>query len=89
MSINEVLEAVKSGKISPEEAAKLLPSTSAPRALSCKVSEKGAVSVYGLNARFPITLYGDQWLRLLDFADSLRAFITANKSKLSAKATKE
>ena len=43
-----------------------------------KVSEKGAVSVYGMG-RFPVTLYKEQRLKLLDMADDIRAFIAANK----------
>jgi hypothetical protein len=49
-----------------------------------KVSEKGAVSIYGMG-RFPVTLYKEQWLRLLGMADEIRAFITANESQLKAK----
>jgi hypothetical protein len=49
-----------------------------------KVSEKGAVSVYGMG-RFPVTLYKEQWIRLLDMADEIRAFIAANESQLKAK----
>ena len=52
--------------------------------LRFKVSEKGAVSVYGLG-RFPVTLYFEQWHKLLSQADDLRAFIEANKSKLKLK----
>ena len=42
--------------------------------LSCKQSEKGGVSVYGLQ-RMPVTLYAEQWERLLAFADEIKAFI--------------
>jgi len=49
-----------------------------------KVSEKGAVSVYGLG-RFPVTLYKEQWLKLLDMSDDIRAFIAANEAQLKAK----
>ena len=56
----------------------------ASRGVSLKVSEKGGVSVYGLG-RFPITLYKEQWLKLLDLAADIRAFITANESKLKTK----
>ena len=45
------------------------------------MSEKGGVSVYGLG-RFPVTLYYEQWIRLLDSADGLRAFLEENKGKL-------
>ena len=54
------------------------------RSASLKVSEKGGVSVYGLG-RFPITLYQEQWLKLLDMVDEIRAFIAAHKSELKAK----
>jgi hypothetical protein len=49
-----------------------------------KVSEKGGVSVYGLG-RFPVTLYQEQWLKLLDMADDIRAFIRDNADKLKKK----
>ena len=49
-----------------------------------KVSEKGGVSVYGLG-RFPVTLYQEQWIKLLALADPIRAFIEENRSKLKAK----
>ena len=49
-----------------------------------KVSGKGAVSVYGIR-RFPVTLYKEQWLKLLDRSSDIRAFIAANKTQLKAK----
>jgi len=54
------------------------------RGISLKVSEKGGVSVYGLG-RFPVTLYKEQWARLLDMADDIRSFIRENESKLKVK----
>jgi hypothetical protein len=54
------------------------------RGVSLKVSEKGGVSVYGLG-RFPVTLYKEQWARLLDMADDIRTFIRENDGKLKAK----
>jgi hypothetical protein len=54
------------------------------RAVSLKVSEKGGVSVYGMG-RFPITLYKEQWTKLLDMADEIRAFIRENELKLKAR----
>ncbi len=51
---------------------------------SMKVSEKGGVSVYGLG-RFPVTLYQEQWLKLLDMADDIRSFIKENEGKLKKK----
>ena len=49
-----------------------------------KVSEKGGVSVYGMG-RFPVTLYKEQWTKLLDMADEIRAFIRDHESELKAK----
>jgi hypothetical protein len=49
-----------------------------------KVSEKGAVSVYGMG-RFPVTLYKEQWLKLLNMSDEIRAFIAENEARLKAK----
>ena len=56
------------------------------RGVSLKVSEKGGVSVYGLG-RFPVTLYKEQWLKLLDMADEVRAFIRENEASLKVKAS--
>jgi hypothetical protein len=52
--------------------------------VSMKVSEKGAVSVYGLG-RFPVTLYQEQWAKLLGLADEIKVFIEENKAKLKVK----
>jgi hypothetical protein len=49
-----------------------------------KVSEKGAVSLYGMG-RFPVTLYKEQWLKLLAASDDIRAFIAANEGRLKTK----
>jgi len=54
------------------------------RGVSMKVSEKGGVSVYGLG-RFPVTLYKEQWSKLLDMAEDIRAFIRENESALKSK----
>ena len=56
----------------------------ASRDMSLRVSEKGGVSVYGLG-RFPVTLYKEQWTKLLDMADDIRAFIRAHESSLKTK----
>ena len=56
----------------------------ASRGISLKVSEKGGVSVYGLG-RFPVTLYKEQWLKLLEISDTIRAFIAENESRLKTK----
>jgi hypothetical protein len=56
--------------------------------LSFRVSEKGAVSVYGLG-RFPVTLYREQWAKLFGEAEGLKAFIDSNTTKLKVKPPKE
>lgn len=55
-----------------------------PGELRLKVSEKGGLSIYGLG-RFPVTLYKEQWTRLLDYADEIRQFLKANDQQLKAK----
>lgn len=75
-SEREELELLRKQKAARETAEK--------RGISFKVSEKGAVSVYGLG-RFPVTLYQEQWEKLLKEADSIRTFISDNKDKLKAK----
>ena len=54
------------------------------KGLSLKVSQKGGVSVYGLG-RFPVTLYKEQWEKLLDLSDDIRTFIQENESQLKTK----
>ncbi len=55
--------------------------------LTFKVSDKGALSVYGMG-RFPTTLYKEQWFRLLDVADDIRAFIFEHDGELKSKENK-
>lgn len=57
---------------------------SASSGIRLKVSEKGAVSVYGMG-RFPVTLYKEQGIKLLDMSAEIRAFIAANEAQLKAK----
>jgi len=54
------------------------------RGISLKVSQKGAVSLYGMG-RFPVTLYKEQWLKILEMAETIRAFIKDNDAQLKAK----
>ena len=56
----------------------------ASKGISLKVSEKGGLSVYGLG-RFPVTLYKEQWKKLLDMSDEIRNFIAANDADLKTK----
>lgn len=81
-----VLDAVATAGLSPAVARLLLPTPKAPKAngLTLKVSEKKAVSVYGLG-RFPLTLYAGQWERLLDHAEHIRQFIAEYRGELSFK----
>ena len=55
-----------------------------PPPLTLKVSQKGACSLYGIG-RFPVTLYGSQWERVLDHGDKIREFLNANASQLATK----
>jgi predicted ATP-grasp superfamily ATP-dependent carboligase len=86
VSVEEILRAVASGKITPENAAAMIPSRNhhSVGTLSCKVSPKGALSVYGLQ-RMPVSLYAEQWERLLEFASQIKAFIQ-NHRELARKA---
>lgn len=70
--------------LSKDQLIALLQAQSAPRALTMKVSDKGALSIYGLG-RFPVTLYRGQWERLLDHAPAIRAFIATNAALLAVK----
>ena len=71
--------------MSKDQLIALLTAASAPKALTMKVSEKGALSIYGLG-RFPVTLYRGQIERLLAHAPTIRAFIETNADLLSVKA---
>jgi hypothetical protein len=86
MKKDEILAKVAAGELPVEEASKLLAEAEQPKRgqLYCKVSEKGAVSVYGLQ-RMPVTLYVEQWQRLLDFGDEIREFLKENDSRLKRK----
>ena len=88
MKKEEILAKLAAGEIKVDEATKLLEENEPKRGnLYCKVSEKGAVSVYGLQ-RMPVTLYVEQWTRLLDFSDDLRGFLKDNDAKLKRKESK-
>src|SRR5215210_535273 len=56
----------------------------AAKGVSLKVSEKGGLSVYGLG-RFPVTLYKEQWAKLLDMSDEIRSFIATHDKELKTK----
>jgi hypothetical protein len=61
-----------------------VPKKTPPSDVRMKVREKGAVSVYGMG-RFPVTLYKEQWLKLLDMSDEIRTFISTNEAQLKTK----
>lgn len=88
MSTKEILAAVANGQVSPDEAAKLIAASNgkSPAKITMKVSEKGALSVYGLG-RFPTTLYVEQWERLLapEQVKAMQDFIKANAASLTRK----
>lgn len=72
--MNDVITQTENGKLKNKDKG----------SLSIKVSEKGAVSLYGLG-RFPVTLYKEQWLRILAIAEVIEAFIRENDSRLKVK----
>jgi hypothetical protein len=86
MKKEEILSKLAAGELAVDEASKMLAELETPKrgSLYCKVSEKGAVSVYGLQ-RMPVTLYLEQWERLLDFADEVRTFIKDHEGQLKRK----
>jgi hypothetical protein len=86
MKKEEILAKLAAGELKVDEAAKMLSEIEQPKrgSLYCKVSEKGGLSVYGLQ-RMPVTLYMEQWDRLLGFADDIRAFIKENEDRLKRK----
>jgi len=86
MKKEEILQKLAAGELKVEDASKMLASVDTPRRgqLYCKVSPKGAISVYGLQ-RMPVTLYVEQWERLLDFTDSIREFMTEHSSEFKRK----
>ncbi len=86
MKKEEILAKLAAGELSVDDASKFLAELEPPKrgTLYCKVSEKGAVSVYGLQ-RMPVTLYVEQWERLLGFAEEIRTFLKENDSRLKRK----
>jgi hypothetical protein len=86
MKREEILAKLSAGEIDAQEASKLLDAAEQEKrgTLYCKVSQKGAVSVYGLQ-RMPVTLYMEQWVRLLDFGDEIRKFIQEHEGELKRK----
>ena len=86
MKKEEILEKLASGELEVDDASKLLADIEQRQrgSLYCKVSQKGAISVYGLQ-RMPVTLYVEQWERLLDFAGDIRQFAEENDAGLKRK----
>ena len=86
MEREEILSKLASGELDVAEANKLLEEAEQKKrgSLYCKVSQKGAISVYGLQ-RMPVTLYVEQWSRLLDFGDEIRKFAKDHDSELKRK----
>jgi len=88
MKRDEILAKLAAGEMSTDEASKLLDEAQKEQrgSLYCKVSQKGAISVYGLQ-RMPVTLYVEQWERLLDFGDEIREFAQEHGGELKRKGT--
>ena len=84
MSQSEQNALVQQNKALAERIAQLEAAKPTPGSLACKIGEKGGLSVYGLQ-RFPITLYAEQWERLIENIPQIKAFMLANSSKLTRK----
>lgn len=86
MDKDEVLQKLAAGEIDITQAKTFLDGLEQERrgSLYCKVSPKGALSVYGLQ-RMPVTLYAEQWNRLLDFGDNIRQFMAEHDESLKRK----
>lgn len=78
----DVAELLRGNKITAAQFAAWVASAKTRKPLSVKMSDKGCVSVYGLNAQFPTSLYPDQWERLFAFTDSIRQFIDSHRAEL-------
>lgn len=86
MERKEILARLAAGELTPDEADALLAKGEKRGPIYCKVSDKGAISVYGLG-RFPTTLYVEQWERLLAFGDEILQFAKAHDAELKKKPT--
>ena len=86
MNRKEILAQLKTGEIDEDQADKLLEDLERQKrgTLYCKVSQKGGLSLYGLQ-RMPVTLYVEQWERLLDFSEEIRKFIGEHNDELKRK----
>lgn len=86
MKREEIVQELAAGRMTAEEANRQLAELEQPKrgTLYCKVSQKGAISVYGLQ-RMPVTLYVEQWDRLLDYGDEIRVFAKDHDSELKRK----
>lgn len=89
MNKEEILAKLASGELKVEEASRMLEQAEAPKrgTLYCKVSPKGAISVYGLQ-RMPVTLYVEQWERLLNYSDEIRQFMQEHEAEVKRKQPK-
>ena len=86
MKQEEILEKLAAGEISTQDASRLMDEAEREKrgSLYCKVSPKGAISVYGLQ-RMPVTLYVEQWERLLNFGEEIRQFMQRHDAELKRK----
>jgi len=86
MNRKEILAQLKTGEIDEDQADKLLEELERQKrgTLYCKVSQKGGLSLYGLQ-RMPVTLYVEQWERLLAFSDEISKFIGEHNDELKRK----
>ena len=83
-----ILAAVAKGEMTIEQASKDLAEMVEVRSvgvLRCKVGKQGGVSVYGVNAKWPVTLYAEQWERLFAVAEDIKVFIQDHAAELKRK----
>ena len=85
MTQAEMLQEIETLKAQNEALKARVEASKKPATITLRVSPKGAISVYGLG-RYPCSLYQEQWLRLLDKGDEIRAFIKTNSDSLAKKA---
>ena len=86
MKREEIVQELAAGRMSAEEANRQLAELEQPKrgTLYCRVSQKGAISVYGLQ-RMPVTLYVEQWERLLGYGEEIRTFAKDHDAELKRK----
>jgi hypothetical protein len=84
-TVKELQAELATARAERDAAVELAKVASKPRSLSLKVGAKGGMSLYGLNARFPVTLYKAQWARLFEFVPTMQQFVIDHADELTEK----